>query len=266
MIRVAIAGAAGRMGRTLLEAVQTSETMTVTAATVLGDDPALNQDVGTLIGRAECGVVTVEHLATVAGQFDVLVDFTAPAASLLHLAICREQGKAMVIGTTGFSETEKESIRSVARDIPVVFAPNMSAGVNLCMKLLRIAAQVIGSESDIEILEMHHRHKKDAPSGTALKMGEVIAEELGRDLEEVGIFGREGLGPDRNRNTIGFATLRGGDVVGDHTVIFAGAGERVEISHKASSRMTFAAGAVRAAGWVSDKPAGLYTMEDVLSL
>ncbi|MCB1649795.1 MAG: 4-hydroxy-tetrahydrodipicolinate reductase [Pseudomonadales bacterium] len=265
MINVAIAGAAGRMGRTLIEAVSLSEApMQVSVGTVLEEDPALGQDLGLLAGIAAIGVGAVADLEAQASRFDVLIDFTSCASTLAHLELCRRHGKAMVIGTTGFSEEEKQRIRELAQFVPVVFAPNMSVGVNLCLKLLDMAARVIGDEMDIEIVEAHHRFKKDAPSGTALRMGEVIADALGRDLKEVAVYGREGITGERDGKTIGFATIRAGDIVGDHTVIFAGPGERVEITHKASSRMTFAKGAVRAAAWLHGKPAGLYSIDDVL--
>jgi 4-hydroxy-tetrahydrodipicolinate reductase len=267
MIRVAIAGAAGRMGRTLIEAVNHSgENLAVTAGSVLEDDPALGIDIGVLSGGINVGIATVANLDQVVEQFDVLIDFTAPEASLRHLALCQSYGKAVVLGTTGFSLQQQQQIARAAENIPVVFAPNMSVGVNLCLKLLEQAAATLGDDVDIEIMEAHHRHKRDAPSGTALKMGEVIANELGRKLDEVAVYGREGAGEERDRKTIGFATVRAGDIVGDHTVVFAGLGERVEITHKASSRMTFASGAVRAAVWLHDKKAGLYSMSDVLSL
>ncbi len=267
MLRIAIAGAAGRMGRTLLEAVaQRSTEMRVSVATVLSDDPALGTDIGTLIGAKPAGVVTQATLAQSCKDFDVLIDFTAPDASLENLALCQRHGKGMVIGTTGFSDQQKTVIAEAARNIPVVFSANMSVGVNVCLKLLAIAASILGDDVDIEIIEAHHRHKKDAPSGTALKMGEVIAGALNRNLSDVAVYGREGITADRDRKTIGFATVRAGDIVGEHTVIFAADGERVEISHKASSRMNFARGAVRAAVWLQDKRAGLYSMSDVLSL
>jgi 4-hydroxy-tetrahydrodipicolinate reductase len=240
--------------------------MQVSAATVLADDPALGADVATLVGAPSCGVMTVDDLARVMADFDVLIDFTAPAASLANLALCVSHGKPMVIGTTGFDGDQKKIIHAAANHIPLVFTPNMSVGVNLCFKLLETAARVLGDDADIEIVEAHHRHKKDAPSGTALKMGEIIADTLGRDLGEVAVYGREGIGAERDSRTIGFATIRAGDIVGDHTVMFAAPGERVEITHKAGSRMTFARGAVRAAAWLAGKPPGLYTMVDVLGL
>jgi 4-hydroxy-tetrahydrodipicolinate reductase len=205
-------------------------------------------------------------LATVLEQFDVLIDFTHPSVTLRNLALCRQAGKAMIIGTTGFSAEEKQLLAEAGKEIPIVFAANFSVGVNLCLKLLDTAARVLGDEVDIEIIEAHHRHKVDAPSGTALRMGEVVAQALGRDLAEVAVYGREGQTGARERQTIGFATVRAGDVVGDHTVLFAGDGERVEITHKASSRMTFAKGAVRAALWLEGREAGLYDMQDVLDL
>ena len=265
MIEVAIAGAAGRMGRTLVEAVETSDApIKVGAASVLADDPTVGSDIGLLALGRPLGVVAKPSFESQVDAFSVLIDFTSPEATLGHLALCCHHGKAMVIGTTGFTPENLAVIDAAAEKIPIVMAPNFSVGVNLCLRLLRKAAEVLGDDVDIEISEAHHRFKKDAPSGTALKMGEVIAETLGRNLKEVAVFGREGKEPERDRKTIGFATVRAG--VGDHTVTFASLGERVEITHKASSRMTFASGAVRAAEWVSSKPAGLYSMQDVLGL
>lgn len=267
MIEVAIAGAAGRMGRTLIEAVEASSApIKVSAASVLAEDPALGADIGLLALGRPLGVLAEASFETKFDAFDVLIDFTSPEASLQHLALCCQAGKAMVIGTTGFAPENLAAIDDAAKKIPIVMAPNFSVGVNLCLQLLRKAAAVLGDDVDIEISEAHHRFKKDSPSGTALKMGEVIAETLGRELKEVAVYGREGSEPERDRKTIGFATVRAGDIVGDHTVTFASLGERVEITHKASSRMTFASGAVRAAEWVSSKPAGLYSMQDVLGL
>jgi len=205
-----------------------------------------------------------DDLAAVIDDFDVLIDFTAPAVTLDNLALCRRHGKSIVIGTTGFSDEQKQQIQDAAQDIGVVFAPNMSVGVNLCLKLLDVAARALGESVDIEIIEAHHRHKVDAPSGTALRMGEVVADALGRNLKECAVYGREGNTGARERSTIGFETIRAGDIVGEHTVMFAAEGERVEITHKASSRMTFASGAIRAAGWVAGQPNGLYDMPDVL--
>lgn len=266
MTRVAIAGAAGRMGRNLVAAVsQSQDDIEVTVASVLPDDPCLGVDIGLLAMGTGIGVETTADLRGQADAFDVLIDFTAPDATLGHLALCRDLGKALVIGTTGFTPEQQDAIRDTT-DIAVVFAPNMSVGVNLCLQLLAQAASVLGDDFDVEIVEAHHRMKKDAPSGTALKMGEVIAETLDRNLQEVAVYGREGMGEERDSKTIGFATVRGGDIVGDHTVIFAGMGERIEISHRASSRMTFATGAVRAASWISTQAPGVYSMQDVLGL
>ncbi|WP_286976978.1 4-hydroxy-tetrahydrodipicolinate reductase, partial [Pseudomonas sp.] len=212
------------------------------------------------------GVQLSGDLSSVLNDFDVLIDFTHPTVTLKNLEICRQAGKAMVIGTTGFSVEEKQLLSDAGKQIPIVFAANFSVGVNLCLKLLDTAARVLGDDVDIEIIEAHHRHKVDAPSGTAVRMGEVVANALGRDLQKVAVYGREGQTGARERETIGFATVRAGDVVGDHTVLFAADGERVEITHKASSRMTFAKGAVRAASWLQGQPAKLYDMQDVLEL
>lgn len=266
MTRIAITGAAGRMGRSLIEAVHNTDGMELTAALEHPESSLLGSDAGEMAGIGTAGVNIVSDLASVAGDFDVLIDFTRPGPTLANLAICRDAGKRMVIGTTGFDDAQKRQIAEAAGDIGVVFAPNMSVGVNLCLKLLDMAARVLGDEVDIEVIEAHHRHKVDAPSGTALRMGEVVAEALGRDLKDCAVYGREGVTGERDRKTIGFETIRAGDIVGDHTVLFAGTGERVEITHKASSRMTFASGAVRAAGWLMARDAGLFDMQDVLGL
>lgn len=267
MRRIAIMGAAGRMGKNLIEAVQqTGGSAGLTAAVDRPDSSLIGADAGELAGIGRLGVMLVGDLRKVADEFDVLIDFTHPTVTLKNLEICRESGKAMVIGTTGFSADEKHLLAKAAETIPIVFAANFSVGVNLCLKLLETAARVIGDDADIEIIEAHHRHKVDAPSGTALRMGEVVAQTLGRDLSQVAVYGREGQTGARARDTIGFATVRAGDVVGDHTVLFAADGERIEITHKASSRMTFARGAVRAALWLEGQPPGLYDMQDVLAL
>jgi len=266
MTRIAITGAAGRMGRSLIEAVHNTEGLELTVALEHPGSTLLGSDAGDLAGLGRLGVVLGADLAAVSGEFDVLIDFTRPEPTLANLAICRSAGRRMVIGTTGFSEAQKLEIAAAANDIGVVFAPNMSVGVNLCLKLLDMAARVLGDEVDIEVIEAHHRHKVDAPSGTALRMGEVVAAALGRDLASCAVYGREGHTGERDRRTIGFETIRAGDIVGDHTVLFAGTGERVEITHKASSRMTFANGAVRAAGWLMARPTGLFDMQDVLGL
>ncbi len=243
MVKIAVTGAFGRMGQTIIKAIEQTDGMALGVKLDKGDD-----------------------LNAVLDQFEVLIDFTRPEATLDYLAICLSANKAMVIGTTGFDDASLAAINSAAKKMPVVFAPNMSVGVNLSLKLLDMAARVIGDDSDIEIVEVHHRYKVDAPSGTALKMGEVVANALGRDLSKCGVYGREGIEEPRNKETIGFSTIRGGDVVGEHTVSFFMEGERVEITHKASSRMTFANGAVRAANWLKGEPAGLYSMKDVLKI
>ena len=266
MRRIAVMGAAGRMGKILIEAVGQAEGAKLTAAVDRPDSSLIGADAGELAAQGKIGVTLAGDLNAVLDQFDVLIDFTHPSVTLKNLEICRRAGKAMVIGTTGFSPEERQQLEAAAQEIPIVFAANYSVGVNLCLKLLDTAARVLGDEVDIEIIEAHHRHKVDAPSGTALRMGEVVANALGRDLQKVAVYGREGQTGARERETIGFATLRAGDVVGDHTVLFAADGERVEITHKASSRMTFAKGAVRAALWLQTQPAGLYDMQDVLGL
>ena len=266
MQRIAVMGAAGRMGKNLIEAVQQAADAQLTAAVDRPDSSLIGADAGELAGVGRLGVTLVGDLAAVVDAFDVLIDFTHPSVTLKNLQICRSAGKAMVIGTTGFSAEEKQQLAAAAKEIPIVFAANFSVGVNLCLKLLDTAARVLGDEVDIEIIEAHHRHKVDAPSGTALRMGEVVAEALGRDLHKVAVYGREGQTGARARETIGFATVRAGDVVGDHTVLFAADGERVEITHKASSRMTFAKGAVRSAAWLQGRAPALYDMQDVLGL
>lgn len=266
MQRIAVMGAAGRMGKTLIEAVSLAEGAKLSAAIDRADSSLVGADAGELVGLGKIGVTLVGDLAAVVDDFDVLIDFTHPSVTLKNLDVCRQAGKAMVIGTTGFTPEEKQQLSEAAKQIPIVFAANFSVGVNLCLKLLDTAARVLGDDVDIEIVEAHHRHKVDAPSGTALRMGEVVANALGRDLQKVAVYGREGQTGARERETIGFATVRAGDVVGDHTVLFAADGERVEITHKASSRMTFAKGAVRSALWLQGRDAALYDMQDVLGL
>jgi 4-hydroxy-tetrahydrodipicolinate reductase len=265
MTKIAITGAAGRMGKALLEAVNQTPGAEVSAALERPGSSVIGVDAGELAGIGKLNVTIVDNIVS-AEAFDVLIDFTRPEVTLANLAVCRQRGSAMVIGTTGFDEAQKAQIAEAAEDIGIVFAPNMSVGVNLCLKLLQMAAKVLGDEVDIEVIEAHHRHKVDAPSGTALRMGEVVAEALGRDLKDCAVYGREGVTGERDRKTIGFETIRAGDIVGDHTVLFAGDGERVEITHKASSRMTFAGGAVRAAQWLMGRDSGLYDMQDVLGL
>jgi 4-hydroxy-tetrahydrodipicolinate reductase len=266
MTRIAITGAAGRMGRSLIEACTQTDGVDVTVALEHPDNSLLGSDAGDLVGVGKLGVLIGADLAAVVDDFDVLIDFTRPAPTLVNLEVCRQASRRMVIGTTGFSEAEKGQIKAASRDTAVVFAPNMSVGVNVCLKLLDMAARVLGDEVDIEIIEAHHRHKVDAPSGTALRMGEVVADALGRNLKDCAVYGREGHSGERDRKTIGFETIRAGDIVGDHTVLFAGTGERIEITHKASSRMTFANGALRAASWLTGRKTGLFDMQDVLGL
>ncbi len=266
MTRIAVSGVSGRMGRALIEACHRGSGTRLAAALDRPGSPMLGQDAGELAGLGRLGVAVRDDLNAVLNDFDVLVDFTRPEASLGYIEACRKAGKKMVIGTTGFDTAGKEAIARAAKEMAVVFAPNMSVGVNLSLKLLELAARVLGDEADIEIIEAHHRHKVDAPSGTALRMGEVVAAALGRDLKDCAVYGREGVTGERHRSTIGFSTVRGGDIVGDHTVLFAGDGERMEITHKASSRMTFAKGALRAALWLKDRKTGLYDMQDVLGL
>lgn len=267
MRRIAVMGAAGRMGKILVEAVQQRAPLTgLTAAIVRPGSTLIGVDAGELASLGRIGVPLSGKLDAVADEFDVLIDFTLPEVMLNNLAFCRKAGKAMVIGTTGLDAAQKQLLAEASKDIAIVFATNFSVGVNLSLKLLDMAARVLGDDADIEIIEAHHRHKIDAPSGTALRMGEVIASALDRDLQKVAVYGREGHTGVRERETIGFATVRGGDVVGDHTVLFACEGERLEITHKASSRMTFAKGAVRAALWLDGREPGLYDMQDVLDL
>lgn len=263
---IAIAGAAGRMGRRLIEACFNEPNTDLTAAFERPDSSLIGSDAGELAGMSRLDVSIVDQLDTIINDFDVLIDFTTPQATLEHLAACRAAHKRMVIGTTGFSAEQRETITEAAQDIAIMFAPNMSVGVNLTFKLLEIAASVLGDNVDIEVIEAHHRHKVDAPSGTALRMGEIVANTLGRDLSECAVYGRQGKTGERERHTIGFETIRAGDIVGEHTVLFADIGERLEITHKASSRMTFANGAIRAAQWIMQKEKGLFDMQDVLGL
>lgn len=265
-LKIAIVGAGGRMGRKLIQAVNQAEGVVLGAAFEREGSSLVGSDAGEIAGIGPIGVKVESNLANSQAAFDVLIDFTRPEGTLAHLAYCVQHGKKMVIGTTGFDEAGKQAIREAADKIGIVFASNYSVGVNLVFKLLEKAAKVMGDYCDIEVIEAHHRHKVDAPSGTALSMGEHIAKTLGRDLRTHGVFAREGITGERKRDEIGFATIRAGDVVGEHTVWFADEGERVEITHKASSRMTFANGAVRAAKWLADKPQGLFDMTDVLDL
>ena len=263
--RIGVVGAGGRMGRMLIEAVLKGEGVVLGAAFDVPGSPAIGKNAGELVGLP-ADVLITDDVAAGLKQIDVLIDFTRPQGTLVHLELCRQAGVGMVIGTTGFEADGKAAIAAAARDIPVVFAPNMAVGVNVVFKLLDMAARIMDQGYDIEVVEAHHRMKIDAPSGTALRMGEVVAAALGRDLEECAIYGREGVTGERDPSTIGFATVRGGDIVGDHTVMFCGIGERVEITHKASSRMPYALGSLRAARFMAGRKNGLFDMQDVLGL
>lgn len=265
VVSIAVAGASGRMGRMLVEAVLSTPDCRLSGALDVPGSPALGQDAGAFLGRTTGVAVTADLRAGLAGA-DVLIDFTRPEGTLAHLALCRELGVRMVVGTTGFTPQQKAEIAAAAQQIGVVFAPNMSVGVNVVLKLLETAAKALADGYDIEIVEAHHRHKVDAPSGTALAMGEAVARALGQDLSEHAVFAREGHTGERKPGTIGFATIRGGDIVGDHTVLFAGTGERIEISHRSNSRANYAAGSVRAARFLVEHGPGLYGMADVLGL
>ncbi|MEN9866359.1 MAG: hypothetical protein RL748_1949, partial [Pseudomonadota bacterium] len=260
-----VAGASGRMGRMLIEAICANPQLQLCGALGSASSPVLGQDAAAFLGKTS-GVLIQADLEKGLMDADYLIDFTRPEGTLLHLEYCARHGKKMIIGTTGFDAGGKAAISAAAEKIALVFAPNMSVGVNVTMKLLEMAAKSFAEGYDIEIIEAHHRHKVDAPSGTALQMGQVIADALGRDLQEHGVFAREGVTGPRDPSSIGFATIRGGDIVGDHTVLFAGIGERIEISHKSSSRITYAHGAVRAAQFLADKASGLFDMQDVLGL
>ena len=266
MLNIAVTGAAGRMGRSLIAACAEHADTQLGAALEFSGSSLLGSDVGEMVGIGKNEIILQSELSNIADDFHTLIDFTRPEVTLKNLAACVEYGKNIVIGTTGFTEEEKQQIKEASSSIGIVFAPNMSVGVNLCFKLLDMAARVLGDTVDIEVVEAHHRHKIDAPSGTALRMGEVVADALGRDLNDCAVYGREGQTGERDRKTIGFETIRAGDIVGDHSVMFADIGERVEITHKASSRMTFANGAVRAACWLQNQDKGLYDMQDVLGL
>ena len=263
--RVCIAGAGGRMGRTLLEAFIGHPGFLLAGALEHAQSPLLGKDAGELVGAAR-GVVISSDVVAVLASCDVLIDFTRPDGTLAHLTACRKHGVNAVIGTTGFTADQKRDIDAAARDISIVFAPSMSVGVNITLKLIELAAKTLGETYDIEIIEAHHKHKVDAPSGTALKMGEMAAQATGRNLDEVGVFDRHGVIGERKPGSIGFSAIRGGDIIGDHTVMFAGPGERVEITHRSATRANYAEGAVRAALFLAGKKSGLYDMHDVLGL
>ncbi|MES2786304.1 MAG: 4-hydroxy-tetrahydrodipicolinate reductase [Pseudomonadota bacterium] len=263
--KVAVAGASGRMGHMLIEAIRASADCQLAGALDQSSSPAIGNDAAAFLGVAS-GVPVTADLRTGLANCEVLIDFTRPEGTLAHLKLCREMGVNAVIGTTGFGPGQKALIADAARDIAIMLAPNMSVGVNVTLKLLEMAAKSLGTGYDIEIIEAHHRHKVDAPSGTALKMGEVIAHAMGRDLADCAVYGREGITGERDPSTIGFSSIRGGDVVGDHTVLFAGTGERIEITHKSASRSTYAEGSLRAVRFLADKRCGLFDMFDVLGL
>ena len=266
MIRIAVVGASGRMGAVLCKAAVQDDHTSLAVVVCRAGNAAIGRDAGDLAGTGALDIKIIDDLRSAKDQFDVLVDFTRPDVSMEYIALCRQAGKKIVIGTTGYTAAQKAVITEAAKDVAIVIAPNMSVGVNLALKLLEMTAKVMGDYADIEVIEAHHRHKVDAPSGTALRMGEVIADVLSRDLKDCAIYGREGITGERDPRTIGFSTIRAGDIVGEHTVMFADEGERIEITHKATSRMTFAKGAIRAAIWLQDKPNGLFDMQDVLGL
>ncbi len=264
-IKVGVVGASGRMGQMLIQALSKSEHCTLAGAVDLSGSPLLGFDAGQLLGITT-GVKVTSELAQGLSDVQVLIDFTRPEGTMAHLSFCQNRGIQMVIGTTGFGEEEKHAIQEASKQIAILMAPNMSVGVNVTFKLLELAAKALNEGYDIEVVEAHHRHKVDAPSGTALKMGEVLAKALGRDLKTHGVFAREGHTGERDPLSIGFSTIRGGDIVGDHTVLFAGEGERIEITHKSSSRSTYAQGSLRAVRYLADKKSGLFDMFDVLGL
>lgn len=264
-LRIAIAGASGRMGRMLIEAVLKAPDCELAGALDISGNPALGMDAGAFLGRST-GVIITSDVAAGLAQAQVLIDFTRPEGTLAHLRVCQQLGVKMVIGTTGFGDADKAQLAQAAQSLAMVMAPNMSVGVNVTLRLLQMAAKALSTGYDIEVIEAHHRHKVDAPSGTALKMGEVIAEALGRDLKDCAVYAREGHTGERDPSSIGFATIRGGDIVGDHTVMFAGTGERVEITHRSGSRSNYAQGSLRAARYLADRSSGMFDMFDVLNL
>ena len=263
--RIAVAGASGRMGQMLIDAIRAADDCRLSGALDIASSPAIGKDAGSFSGQPT-GVLITPDLRAGLADSQVLIDFTRPEGTLEHLKVCRELGVALVIGTTGFTDAQKAVIAEASKDIAIMMAPNMSVGVNVTLKLLEMAAKALATGYDIEIIEAHHRHKVDAPSGTALKMGEVIADALGRDLKDCAVYAREGVTGERDPSSIGFATIRGGDIVGDHTVLFAGTGERIEISHKSSSRATYAQGSLRAVRFLAGQKTGLFDMFDVLGL
>lgn len=266
-MRIAVAGAAGRMGRTLIEAVLGAPDLELAAALDMPDSPVLGRDAADLAGGGPpCGVRVGSDVEAALAASDCLIDFTRPAGTLAHLGVCARLGRGAVVGTTGFGPAERQRLEEFGRRMPLVYAPNMAVGVNAVFRLAEEAARILGDEFDVEIVEAHHRHKVDAPSGTALRLAEGIASALGRSLEDCAVYGREGITGERDRRAIGIHAVRGGDIVGEHTVIFAGQGERVELVVRSGSRMTYAQGALRACRFLRDRRAGLYDMYDVLGL
>ncbi|BCA78775.1 4-hydroxy-tetrahydrodipicolinate reductase [Desulfuromonas sp. AOP6] len=266
MTKVAVTGAAGRMGGRIITAIKEAAGMELAGAAERAGHPMVGHDAGLVSGCGQLGVAIADSLESALAEADVLIDFTFPEVTLENIAVCARLGKSIVIGSTGFTPEQRAKVQEFARTIPVVLAPNMSVGVNACFKLLKETAKILGDGFDVEIVELHHNKKKDSPSGTAVRMGEVVAEALGRDYNQVANYHREGMCGERSKEEIGMQTVRGGDIVGEHTVYFIGMGERIEITHRAMSRDMFARGAVRAAGWLGDKPAGMYDMQDVLEL
>ena len=264
-VRYGVAGSAGRMGRTLIEAIGQDGGAVLGAALEHPSSPFLGRDAGELVG-APCGVKIESDLDAALAKVDCLIDFTRPDGTLLHIEACKRNNVHLVIGTTGMSPEGKAAIADAAESIPIVFAPNMAVGVNAVFKLLDVAARILNEGYDIEVIEAHHRHKVDAPSGTALRMGEIVADAIGRDLSKTAVYGREGHTGERPSTQIGFSTIRGGDIIGDHTVLFAGVGERIEITHKSGGRMHYATGALRAGRFLHGKRKGLFDMQDVLGL
>ena len=265
-VRVGVCGAAGRMGRVILEVCKETDGVEIGAAIEHTESPHIGIDAGELAGIGKLGIKITDNILSIVYKVDVMIDFTFATSVIQNIDKCISSNCKMVIGTTGLNDKDQAKLKSAANEIAIVFAPNMSIGVNLCFKLLETASNIIGEDADVEIIEAHHRDKKDAPSGTAIRMGEIVAEMTDRNLKDCAVYGREGITDSRDKNSIGFETIRAGDIVGDHTVIFATAGERVEITHKATSRKTFASGAVRAAKWLADKEKGLFDMQDVLNL
>ncbi|MFQ5585770.1 MAG: 4-hydroxy-tetrahydrodipicolinate reductase [Thermodesulfobacteriota bacterium] len=266
MVRITVTGAAGRMGKAIIGVINGTEGVELVGAAEHSDHPSIGRDAGEVAGAGKIGVKITRDFGRAIGKADAFIDFTSPDATMEHLDVAQQKGVPMVIGATGFSHTQRDRLKQYGEKMSIVAAPNMSVGINILLKVVADIAQVLGDGYDIEIIDAHHRLKKDAPSGTALRLGEVIAQSLRRDMEKVAVFERHGIIGERRPDEIGIQTVRAGDIVGDHTVLFAGPGERIEVTHRAHSRDTFASGAVRAARWIVGKPEGLYDMQDVLGL